>query len=236
MELAIDTSTSIASLALSNNGALIAEITWHAGQNHTVELIPNVIQILEKCKVNIHDVKAIMVAKGPGSFNGLRGGIATAKGLAFALGIPLVGISTLEVTAFPYAEVRLPICPIINAGRGEIATALFQAHNGDWKRLATEHITTIDKLCSETVEQTIFCGEINAEQSTHLKQELENKALIPKGSATLRRAGYLAELGWCKIESGGFDDPSTLQPLYLRRPAITIPKKAIVHRGAHRDR
>ncbi|MBT9143413.1 MAG: tRNA threonylcarbamoyladenosine biosynthesis protein TsaB [Dehalococcoidia bacterium] len=222
MELAIDTSTRVASLALSSRGALIAEITWYVGQNHTVELIPNLICLLQQRKADIQNIESVMVARGPGSFNGLRAGIATAKGLAFALGIHLVGISTLEVLAFPYADVGFPVCPILNAGRGEIATALFRKRKGHWERLTVEHTTTIDDLCSQIGQRTIFCGEISDEGWMQLEQQLGKKALIVKGSATLRRAGCLAELGWHRMESGDFDDPFTLQPLYLKSPAITI--------------
>jgi len=225
MELAIDTSTRVASLALASRGALIAEITWHVGQNHTVELIPNVISLLQQRKTDIRNIESIVVARGPGSFNGLRVGLATAKGLAFALGIHLVGISTLEVLAFPYAETGLPVCPILNAGRGEIATALFRKRKGHWERLTEEHTTTIDDLCSQIGQRTIFCGEISDEGWMQLEQELGGKALIARGSAVFRRAGYLAELGWQRIEAGDFDDPFTLQPSYLKRPAITVPRK-----------
>lgn len=225
MELAIDTSTGVAGLALASKGSLLAEITWHAGRNHTVELIPNMISLLQQRKMNIGDIESIVVAKGPGSFNGLRVALATAKGLAFALGIHLVGISTLEVVAFPYAEIGLPVCPILSAGRGEIATALFGRRNGQWERLIAEHATTIDHLCSTVGGRTIFCGEISDEQRLYLQRHLGEKALIVTGAAVFRRAGYLAELGWQRIESGNFDDPFTLQAEYLRSPAITVSKK-----------
>ncbi len=140
MELAIDTSTETASIALSSQGEVIAELTWHAGQNHTAEVIPNIVCLLDQGKLNINDINSVIVAKGPGSFNGLRVGMSLAKGLALALNIPLVGISTLEVEAYPYAFTLLPICPIQNAGRGEIATALFRIKKGKWCRLVEEHI------------------------------------------------------------------------------------------------
>lgn len=237
MELAIDTSTRVAGLALSNKGALIAEITWHAGRNHTVEIIPNMISLLDQCKAHIRDIESIVVAKGPGSFNGLRVALASAKGLAFALGIQLVGVSTLEVMAFPYADSGLPVCPILHAGRSEISTALFRKRKGRWERLTSEHITTIDDLCAQVGERTIFCGEIGVEWGMQLEQKLGGKALIAKGSAEFRRAGYLAELGWQRIELGDFDDPFTLQPLYLKSPAITVSRKvnsaAIDSRSGH---
>lgn len=225
MELAIDTSTETASIALSSHGKIIAELTWHAGQNHTTDLIPNLICILEQAKLNLKDINGVIVAKGPGSFNGLRVGMSTAKGLALALNIPLVGISTLEVEAFPYTATTLPICPIQNAGRGEIATALFQTKRGKWCRLVEEHITTVEALLPELKHRTIFCGRIPQEIALQLRERLKRKALIVDGAAGLRRAGYLAELGWRRLKVGDFDHSPTLEPLYLRRPAITVSHK-----------
>ena len=92
MELAIDTATEIASIALSCAGEVQAEMSWHAGQNHTVELIPNLIHLLNQAKIELKGIDAIIVAKGPGSFNGLRVGVGTAKGLAF-VGATLYSVS-----------------------------------------------------------------------------------------------------------------------------------------------
>src|SRR4030043_300257 len=143
MELAIDTSTNFCSIGLSRQGETIAELTWRSEQSHTVELVPNIVRLLNQAKITPQSLRAVFVAKGPGSFNGLRVGISTAKGLALALSIPLVGISTLEVEAYPFAFTKLPICPIHNAGRGEIAAAVYQL-KGTWQCLTSEHITTTD--------------------------------------------------------------------------------------------
>jgi len=225
MELAIDTSTEVAGIALSSQGEIIAELTWHAGQSHTTELVSSLNCILEQMKLNLEDINGVIVAKGPGSFNGLRVGMSFAKGLALSLNIPIVGISTLEVEAFPYAATDLPICPIQNAGRGEIAAALFQTKRGKWRRVVEEHITTIEKLISEIKGPTIFCGEMQQAAMSRLEEKLGRKARIFKGSAALRRAGYLAELGWRRLEARDFDHSPTLEPLYLRRPAITVSNK-----------
>ncbi len=222
MELAIDTSTAIASLALSVKGEVQAELTWHAGRSHTTELMPTIVHLLHLAKVEIKDMEGIIVAKGPGSFTGVRVGVSTAKGLCFALGVPLVGISTLEVEAFAHAATSLPVCPILGAGRGEIAAALFQMRGEKWARLIAEHITNIDDLCSEIKDRTIFCGEIPPEVAQRLKQRLGAKAIILQGGASLRRAGFLGQLGWRRLEAKDFDDPATLQPLYLRKPAVMI--------------
>ncbi len=222
MELAIDTSTETASVALSSEGELVAELTWNVGRNHTAELMPNLIHFLHQAKSNLKDIDGLIVAKGPGSFNGLRVGMSVAKGFAFALSAPLVGISTLEVEAWPYAATALPICQILNAGRGEIATALFQVRRGKCRRLIEEHITTLDGLLPEIKGRTIFCGKVPPEVALQLGERLGDRALLVEGAGVARRAGYLAELGWKRLREGDFDHSPTLQPLYLRRPAITI--------------
>jgi tRNA threonylcarbamoyl adenosine modification protein YeaZ len=224
MQLAIDTSTEIASIALSQNGEVIAELTWRCGQQHTVELLPNLIHLLQQARSSLNSIDGIVVAKGPGSFNGLRVGMSTVKGLAFSLGVPLVGISTLEVEASPYASTGLPICPTHNAGRGEIAAALYQLKDDGWCQLVEEHITTIEVLCSQINTETLFCGELSPVMETQLKSLLPGQVVIPEAVTRLRRAGYLAGLGWQRLERGDFDDPATLQPLYLRKPSITLPK------------
>jgi tRNA threonylcarbamoyl adenosine modification protein YeaZ len=135
MELAIDTSTVTASVALASEGRLLAEVTWRAGQRHSASLLPQVQHLLDLQGESIGALHAIAVAHGPGSFNGLRTGLATAKGLCFALDVPLIGLGTLEVAAYPFALTHRPICPVIGAGRGEVAVAVYQL-DGDWRCLA----------------------------------------------------------------------------------------------------
>jgi len=224
MQLAIDTSTTTASLALVQDGEVLVELTWRCEQNHTIELLPRLTHLLNQNKLSLQSVSCIIVARGPGSFNGLRVGVSTAKGLAFSLGVPIVGISTLEVEAYQHAETGLPICPIFNAGREEIATAIYQKKGNRWRQLAAEHITTVEALCSQITTKTIFCGEFIPFIATQLRKQLKQRAIISTSAARLRRASFLAELGQQRLKAGNYDDLATLQPLYLRRPAITKPK------------
>jgi tRNA threonylcarbamoyl adenosine modification protein YeaZ len=225
MELAIDTSSSTASIALSHKGDILAELTWQSAQNHTVELMPNLVRLLEQANTAPDSLEAISVAKGPGSFNGLRVGLSVAKGLASSLNIPLLGISTLEAEAYPFAYTGLPICPIHKASREEIAVALYQQKNSQWRCLEKEHLTTLDALCQKTRQKTIFCGEIPPEIAEELRQNLGERVIIPQASIRLRRAGFLAILAWQRLNRGERDDPATLQPLYLRPPHITKPRE-----------
>ena len=224
MQLAIDTSTDTASLALVQDSEVLAELTWRCGQSHSTQLLPNLHHLLNQTNLSLQSADCIIVAKGPGSYNGLRVGISTAKGLAFSLGIRIVGISTLEVEAYQHAKIGLPICPIFNAGREEIATAMYQKKGEQWHQLTTEHLTTADALCSQITTKTVFCGEFVPSIAAELKERLKQKALILPPAALLRRASFLAELGLKRIKAGDYDNPTTLQPLYLRGPSITKPK------------
>ena len=224
MQIAIDTSTDTASLALLQDSEVLAELTWRCGQNHTTQLLSNLSHLLNQTNLSLQSADCIVVAKGPGSYNGLRVGISTAKGLAFSLGIPIVGISTLEVEAYQHAEIGLPICPIFNAGREEIATAMYQKKGEQWRQLTAEHITSVDALCSQITAKTLFCGEFVPSIAAELKKQLKQKALILPPAAGLRRASFLAELRLKRFKAGDYDNPTTLQPLYFRGPSITKPK------------
>ena len=235
MELSIDTATENASIALSSAGKVEAELSWPAGQNHTVELIPNILNLLQQANIELGGeaesicelkIEAIIVSKGPGSFNGLRVGFATAKGFAFGMDIPLVSVGTLEAEAFPHAQTGLPICPVQDAGRGEIATALYQVEDREWHQLIEEHITTVEELCESISSKTVFCGRFSERSydfARRIEELMEEKAVILDN--TFCRAGFLAELGYRRLERGERDDVATVQPLYLRHPSITKPKR-----------
>jgi tRNA threonylcarbamoyl adenosine modification protein YeaZ len=183
--------------------------------------MPNLEHLLRQLELSPAAITGVIVARGPGSFNGLRVGISAAKGLAFSLGVPIVGISSLEAEAYQHARTGLPVCPVFNAGRGEIATAMYQKRDGEWLQLADEGITTVDVLCSGINTKTIFCGEYMPSIAPRVMELLKEKAVIPSATTSMRRGGFLAELGLKRLEAGDNDEPATLQPVYLRRPSIT---------------
>jgi tRNA threonylcarbamoyladenosine biosynthesis protein TsaB len=227
MELAIDTSTDFAGVALTDEGKLISEFTWHSGQNHTIELIPNIDMLFKQKNLDIKSIGVVFVANGPGSFNGLRVGLSSAKGFASALNIPIIAVSTLEVEAISFAYTGLPLCPIHNVGRGEIAVALYQ-QTTDWQCLEIEHITNTDALINNLNTPTIFCGEIPQSVIEQIQNNAGSLAIIPDSTARLRRPCYLAKLGWQRFLNGQKDDPLSLQPIYLRQPPITQSKTKII--------
>lgn len=224
MHLAIDTSTATASLAIVRGSQVLAELSWCCGQNHSVELVPRLNWLLKQAGLELSSISSLSVARGPGSYNGLRVGISTAKGLAFSLGVPLAGIGTLEAAAFAHAEAGLPVCSLLDAGRGEVAAAIYRQKRGRWLKLTGEHITTIDDLCPQITGKTIFCGELAPAIINQLKEKLGTKAIIASPASSPRRAGFLAELGLRRLKAGDDDPPASLQPIYLRRPQITKPR------------
>ncbi len=123
--LALDTSTRQASVALCTEQTLLAEYTWQVGNNHSVELLERIQRLFAECDTPMQTLEAIAVATGPGSFNGLRVALTTAKSLAFALHKPLVGISTLDIIAAAHREWPGPICAILEAGRSELYAACY---------------------------------------------------------------------------------------------------------------
>lgn len=223
MELAIDTSSNIAGVALSRKGEILASLTWQTARNHTVELLPNLVCLLQQARVELDSLEAIIVAKGPGSFNGLRVGISTAKGLASVLHIPLLGVNTLEAEAYPFAFTGLPLRPVHKAGHDEIATALYRQKNDEWQCLEADNLTTVTVLCRRTKQRTLFCGEIPCNMISEIRQNVGRRAIISPSEGQ-SRASSLAVLGWRKLNRGEQDDPVTLQPLYLRPPHITKPR------------
>jgi tRNA threonylcarbamoyl adenosine modification protein YeaZ len=225
MQLAIDTSSDTASLALVRDGEILAELSWRCGQNHTITLLPYLASLLSQNGLELGSVRGIIVARGPGSYNGLRVGISTAKGLALGLGVPMVGISTLAAAAYQHAGTGLPVCPLFNAGRGEIAAAVYQMKGANWQPIISEHITTVEALCARIDKKTVFCGELSAALYDRLKEQLGKKALVVPPAARLRRAGFLAELGNRRLAAGDLDSPAALSPIYLRRPHITKPRR-----------
>lgn len=225
MQLAIDTSTDIASLALVQNQEIIAEMTWRCGQNHTVELYPRLDFLVQKSGQDIRTADCVYVAKGPGSFNGLRVGVSAAKGIAFSLGIPIIAVGTLEICAYAHAASGLPVCVIQNAGREEIAAAFYRQKRTGWSELKAEYLTTTRDLMSKIKGKTIFCGDFNPETGVLITKLGKTLAIVPSQAARLRRAGFLIELAKKRFDGGYFDDVATLQPVYLRKPPISERKK-----------
>ena len=185
--------------------------------------MPAVETLLDRAGVLTSDLEAVAVALGPGSFSALRVGLSAAKGMVMPLGIPLVGVGTLEAEAYPYADTGLPICPILDAGRDQVAGGLFQQSDGRWAKLRPEDVGGLDEVVGWTTGPTIFCGEGAAPRTLELRRARGEAALVVGLHSQPSRLWALCALGRRRLEMGAADDPSGLQPMYLRRPSIGVP-------------
>ena len=237
MLLAFDTSTSVASVALvtppsAESGAearLLAELTWRVGQRHSTELLERLEWLLASAHATMADLTGIAVALGPGSFNGVRVALATAKSLAFARNVPLTGTPTLDVIAWGYSAAHGAnagtICAILEAGRGQVYAATYDAtiDAARWAPLNGYQVTTAADLAGQVSGEVFFCGEMAPATRASLAEALGDRYHAAPPLAE-RRASWLAELALARVARAAqerYDDAMSLEPLYLRRPAIT---------------
>ena len=220
MLLAIDTATTIASVSLYQD-TVLAEMTWVAGRDQTRELLPQIHNVLALNDKTTSDLTAIGVGLGPGSFNGLRVGITTAKVMSVALGIPVVGIDTLQAMAYQFRLTFRPVRPLFSAGLGEVATGLYQASEKLFGTLEEPRLAPLDAALDASPSDTLFCGELRPEWREAIVARFGEDGVLARPAEDLRRSGYLAELAWQQLKAGIMSDAATLQPLYLRRPAIS---------------
>jgi tRNA threonylcarbamoyladenosine biosynthesis protein TsaB len=215
MLVAIDTATGYASLALHDGFQVRGEYTWESPRRHTVELLPRLVAALGQADIGVNHLNGVAVTRGPGSFTGLRVGIAVAKGLSLARGLPLVGVPTLDVVAAAQGRDRRPLCAVLQAGRKRICVATYRWRHGEWCTHEEPRLTTWSALVEEITSPTLFCGEIGPAGSDTLAALGELAVLLP-AAARLRRASFLAEVAWQRLNQGMTDDPATLIPLYLQ--------------------
>lgn len=222
MLLAIDTATRCMSLALHDGRQLVYEHTWITANNHTIELAPAVFSALKTCRLEIKDLTGVAIARGPGSFTGLRIGISFAKGLAAARQIKLIAIPTLSITAAAQPTHDGDLITVLQAGRGRICAQTFTWMGDTWQPSAEAAIVAWPDLIVTIQRPTRFAGEIDDEGIGHLSScgPLVSIASAPQ---RLRRAGYLAELAWTRLNAGESDDPIALAPIYLHQPGVSHP-------------
>jgi len=214
-------------VALTQSGELGAELAWRSNQNHTRELGPAVQMLLRQVGATARDISAVSVALGPGGFSALRVGLSFAKGIAEGLRIPLVAVGTLELEAFPLASTGLPVYAVGDAGRGQLAWAAFLQDETGWRVTAEERIATPQELSEQLRAPALVCGEGLVSHGAVLRGLLPHGAHLVLAPPPTRRAATLARLAWRRLELGRRDDAAALQPLYLRRPSITVPRDQI---------
>lgn len=223
MELSLDTSSDVASVALSREGELLAELTWRCHANHSVEVLPAIDRLMTSAAVDRSVLTAIFVCRGPGGYGGLRAGLSLAMSLAAALAIEVLGVGRLDVDAYQQATFPGPICAVHRAGRGELAWAAYRARACDLDELAAPQLAWPEELASRAPRGALFCGEVD-ESLAQLLRASDPSCAIAGGVRSLRRAGFLAELAWHRFADGERAQAGFVEPLYLREPQITPPK------------
>src|SRR5213593_4038960 len=220
MLLAVDTSTSWASVALFDGRAVLAELTWHSERRSGDDLFPTLERLLTLGRVSLAQVDRVAVATGPGSFTGIRVGIATARGLARSTRAAVAGVSTLDVLAYPHAPTKLRVCPLLPAGRGEWYAAFYQERHRVWARRSPFMVGTLAEICRHVGTHTLFVGEYDDDVAQALRDILGPRAVFPTASHRVRRAGYLAELGWREIDERAQTRIEELEPIYVKGASV----------------
>lgn len=220
MLLAIDTATRFASIALAAPDRILAECTWQTNDNHSIELMPRVAEMIEQQGLTPARLEGTAVALGPGSFTGLRIGVAVAKGLALSLGIPIIGVPTLDILPFAIREMSLPTWSVIQAGRGRISFAEYGYGNGAWSRRGNIEVGSIADLTARIQGFARLCGELTADEIEAIRQHFGDAVVFTPPAFNVRRASYLADLAWQRLRDGQPDDLVALSPIYLHRPEV----------------
>ena len=216
MLLAIDTATRFSGIALYDARGVHTEHLWRTRDNHTVELMQYIVRTCEQQGVAPSALQAVGVSLGPGSFTGLRVGLSIAKGLAHALDVPLLGIPTLDIAAYPHSRQALPVCAVLPAGRGRWCAALYQTIDGVWQRCSAYLLSDAAGVCALLERPTLVCGEFDHSLADALQEGAPEQAIVASPATATRRAGCLAELAWRRLSAGERDDLSTLSPIYLQ--------------------
>lgn len=222
--LAIDTATKTAGVALLDHETILVEYYFHLPVNHSETLLPAVHQGLALVGIGINGVDLFAVTVGPGSFTGLRIGASTVKGFALATAKPVVGVSTLEALAYNAIACPGPVCPMIDARKGEVYTALYRANReGLFDTVVEEQVTTPDKLLTRIDgQQTLFLGDGLEEWSEIIRRSLKERACFGPPNLQTVRASSVALIGMKKYEKGEHLDVMTFVPRYLRRSEAEI--------------
>ena len=216
--LAFETSAKAVSVALVEDGRLLGEYMQNSGQTHSRTLMKMAEDLLCNCDLTVNDVDAAACAAGPGSFTGIRIGVAAAKGFAWGREIPCYGVSTLEAMAKNVAAADGVYCAAMDARRSQVYTAVFRMENGVFSRLTEDMAISIDELAEilKNHEKQIFLvGDGASLCYNKRKEQLPNLSLLPE-HLRMQRAAGTALLAWEQAQAGERPCGRDLEPNYLR--------------------
>lgn len=221
--LAIDSSSKTATAAIVDENGVIGEYSINH-LKHSVILMPMIDELLKMSDVKIHEITHIAVSEGPGSFTGLRIGAATAKGLAQALDIPVVGVSSLYGLAYNVHEFKGIICPIIDALRGNVYTFLMRGGR-ELEKLSDISVCSIGELTAilkNYSEYVVFVGDGVYAYKKELEEAMGDLAVFAPHSSNMARASSIGQIAVHKIERGNVSTYIDFKPIYIRKSAAEI--------------
>ena len=216
--LAIDSTAVSGSVAICKDERLLCQITLNIGNTHSETLLPMVEDALGVCGMTTDDVELFACDEGPGSFTGVRIGVATVKGLAFGTKKPCVGVSTLEALAYSLSGFEGVACPVMNARRGQVYNALFEVKNGEMTRLCEDRAISIEELEAELIalDKPVFLAGDGYDVTLEGFKSFECK-YTPEPMRY--QSGYsVAQVALKKYREGLCQSDSELTATYLRLP------------------
>ncbi len=215
--LALDSTAQVASVALCDGERLLAEYTVNNGNTHSETLLPMVESVFSVFGYTAKDIDLFAVSKGPGSFTGVRIGVSTVKGLAFGMNKPCVGVSTLEALAYNKIGHKGLICPVMNARRAQVYTALFHSDGQTLSRIMPDSalpISELDEYLKQYQnEELVLCGD--GYSITYPALTYPN--LLPTEERLRHQSAYsVAQVAKKMFENGQYTDDKNLIVTYLR--------------------
>lgn len=216
--LAFESSAKAASVALLENGVLLAESFQNNGKTHSATLMPMAEQVLRDCGLRAQELDCVAVAKGPGSFTGVRIGVAAAKGLAWAAEKPVCGVSTLEAMAYQLGHIRGLICPVMDARRAQVYNALFESDGKRLLRRREDRAISLEELKKEleNEEKPIFLVGDGTKLCYNTLSEALPSLILPPAHLEMQRASGVAMAAEVLAKRGELSTPEELVPSYLR--------------------
>lgn len=218
--IAIDASGIAGSVAYISDGKLVGEYYVCHKLTHSQTIMPMLEHLKGMIGIDLQAVDAIAVTSGPGSFTGIRIGVATAKAMAMALEVPLIGVPTLDVMANNMTFTEAIICPIMDARRNQVYTAYYQWQQGELVRMSDHLGVQIDELLEMLKEEdrpVIFLGDGVDVFKDKITEVLGEKGIFAPSFLMMQRASTLAHLACVAYTKGEVSDPDTFVPMYLRK-------------------
>jgi tRNA threonylcarbamoyladenosine biosynthesis protein TsaB len=213
--LAIESATLSGGAALLDGDRLLGEITLNIAITHSERLLSAVDRLLAACGLTAGDLEGLAVSVGPGSFTGLRVGLATVKGLAMALDLPVAPVPTLDALAarLPFADA--PVCPILDARKGEVYLSLYR-WRGDRMSREMDYLALPPELAAAELEAPVILLGDGIEACRPWLSRLGAGVRVAPVAQRLPSAAAVAQLGHAVLSAGGGVDAEAVVPLYLR--------------------